>query len=114
MHVFVSEAQADQNSFRFAFDAVASEQGQTVVQIVQLDNKFLVLWAFVIGAVGQFLLQAFRVVFQLVVFIKGGEGFVQNGLRAVYVLFLRQISDGMTFVGICLHHNITRQRWDQF
>ena len=62
-HVLVAEAQADQNPFRLAFNAIATEQGQAVVQVVQLNYQLLVLRAFVVGAVGQFLLQALRITF---------------------------------------------------
>ena len=93
-HVVVAETQSDQNPLRFTFDAVAAEQGQAVVQVVQLNYQLLVLWAFVVGALGQFLLQALYITFQLMVFIKSGKCFIQNGLRAVHVLLLRQIADG--------------------
>ena len=95
-HIFMAKTQAHQNPLGLALDGVAAKQGQTVVEVVQLHDKFLILRAFIIGALGQLLLQLLRIALQLVVFVKSGKSLVQNGFRAVHVLFLWQISDGNT------------------
>ena len=92
-HVFMTEAQSDQNPFRLAFDGVAAKQGQAVVQVVHPDDEFLILRAFIVGAFGQFLLHLFQVAFQLVIFVESGKRLIQNRLCTVDILFLGKISD---------------------
>ena len=92
----MAKTQAHQNPLCLAFDGVAAKQSQTVIEVVQLHNKFLILRAFIIRALGQLLLQLLRIALQLMVFVKSGKRLVQNSFGTVHVLFLWQISDGNT------------------